>query len=108
MIPEEIRIFEHEKFINLNSLELSPRARRCLGSANIKTFKQLYNISNKDLLSIKGFGRRTLKEVREEAIHFLAREICVMHDNMQHLAKVIADIDGFYFGKITSDNLKKE
>lgn len=49
--------------IDMN-LELSVRSTRILRENNITTIKQLRNMSDKDFLALKGFGKKSLKEVK--------------------------------------------
>lgn len=49
----------------IDELEFSVRAHNCLVSAGIKKVIDLVNLSEEDLLKIKNFGRKSLKEVKE-------------------------------------------
>lgn len=49
--------------IDMN-LELSVRSTRILRENNITTLKQLKSMSDKDLLSLKGFGKQSLAEIK--------------------------------------------
>lgn len=50
-------------------LELSVRSTRILRENNITTLKQLRNMSDKELLGLKGFGKKSLKEVRTQLLY---------------------------------------
>ena len=50
-------------------LELSVRPTRILKENNITTLKQLRNMSDKELLDLKGFGKKSLKEVRTQLLY---------------------------------------
>lgn len=54
--------------IDMN-LELSVRSTRILRENNITTLKQLRNMSDKELLGLKGFGKKSLKEVRTQLLY---------------------------------------
>jgi DNA-directed RNA polymerase subunit alpha len=47
-------------------LGLSSRTKRCLRSAEIETMDQLLAKTPLELLKIKNFGKKSLREVREE------------------------------------------
>lgn len=49
----------------IDELEFSVRAHNCLVSAGIKRVIDLVNLSYEDLLKIKNFGRKSLREVKE-------------------------------------------
>lgn len=51
------------------TLELSVRSTRILRENNITTLKQLRNMSDKELLGLKGFGKKSLKEVRTQLLY---------------------------------------
>jgi septal ring factor EnvC (AmiA/AmiB activator) len=50
---------------SINDLWLSRRTRNCLKSAGIFTLEAIVATSDKELMSIHGFGSSCLKEVRE-------------------------------------------
>jgi len=47
-------------------LELSVRSTRILRENNITTLKQLKKMSNEDFLALKGFGKKSLKEIKTQ------------------------------------------
>lgn len=49
----------------VDELELSVRAQNCLKKANIKTVRDLVLVTEKDLLSNKNFGRKSLEEIKK-------------------------------------------
>lgn len=49
----------------IDELEFSVRAHNCLVSAGIKRVIDLINLTDDDLLKIKNFGRKSLREVKE-------------------------------------------
>ncbi|MBD3231528.1 DNA-directed RNA polymerase subunit alpha [Candidatus Dependentiae bacterium] len=49
----------------IDELEFSVRAHNCLVSAGIRRVIDLVNLSYEDLLKIKNFGRKSLREVKE-------------------------------------------
>jgi hypothetical protein len=49
---------------HIDSLGLSPRARNALARRRVRTVRQLARLTNKELLAIWHFGRRSLSEVR--------------------------------------------
>jgi len=62
-------IFKHD----IDELELSVRARRCIDSAGVATIGELVAKDKDELLASRNFGRASLKEVREKlALHNLA------------------------------------
>ncbi len=50
---------------HIDELEFSVRAHNCLVSAGIKRVIDLINLTDEDLLKIKNFGRKSLREVKE-------------------------------------------
>lgn len=50
---------------SIDDLELSVRAHNCLISSGVKRVIDLVNMSDDDILKIKNFGRKSLKEVKE-------------------------------------------
>lgn len=50
---------------SIDDLELSVRAHNCLVNAGIKRVIDLVNMSDDDVLKLKNFGRKSLKEVKE-------------------------------------------
>ncbi len=49
----------------IDELEFSVRSHNCLVSAGIKRVIDLVNLTDEDLLKIKNFGRKSLREVKE-------------------------------------------
>jgi DNA-directed RNA polymerase subunit alpha len=60
--PEEESILD----ANIDSLELSIRSMNCLKNANIRTLRDLVSRSEKQMVEIRNFGEKSLKEVREK------------------------------------------
>ncbi len=50
----------------IESLELSIRSLNCLKNANIKCLRDLVTKTEKDMVEIRNFGEKSLKEVREK------------------------------------------
>jgi len=58
---------------NVDELELSVRARRCVENAGVATIGELVSKDKDELLAARNFGRASLNEVREKlALHGLA------------------------------------
>ena len=57
--PEGLRIR-----LSVDELDLTVRARNCLESAVIKTVGELVSRNEQDLLSVRSFGRTSLREVK--------------------------------------------
>ena len=55
-------------------LELSVRSTRILRENNITTIKQLRAMSDKELLSLKGLGKRSLAEIRTQLLYCKIKE----------------------------------
>ncbi|MCU0304611.1 MAG: DNA-directed RNA polymerase subunit alpha [Thermoanaerobaculales bacterium] len=51
---------------SIDSLELSIRSMNCLKNANIRTLRDLVARSEKDMVEIRNFGEKSLKEVRDK------------------------------------------
>ncbi len=49
----------------IDELEFSVRAHNCLIGAGIKRVIDLVNLTDEDVLKIKNFGRKSLREVKE-------------------------------------------
>jgi DNA-directed RNA polymerase subunit alpha len=60
--PEEESILDS----SIDSLELSIRSMNCLKNANIRTLRDLVSRSEKQMVEIRNFGEKSLKEVREK------------------------------------------
>lgn len=58
--PEE----ESELDKSIDTLELSIRSMNCLKNANIKSLRDLVSRSEKEMVEIRNFGEKSLKEVR--------------------------------------------
>jgi DNA-directed RNA polymerase subunit alpha len=51
---------------SIESLELSIRSMNCLKNANVRTLRDLVAKSERDMVEIRNFGEKSLKEVREK------------------------------------------
>jgi DNA-directed RNA polymerase subunit alpha len=51
---------------SIDSLELSIRSMNCLKNANIRTLRDLVSRSERQMVEIRNFGEKSLKEVREK------------------------------------------
>jgi DNA-directed RNA polymerase subunit alpha len=51
---------------SIDSLELSIRSMNCLKNANIRTLRDLVSRSEKDMVEIRNFGDKSLREVRDK------------------------------------------
>jgi DNA-directed RNA polymerase subunit alpha len=51
---------------SIETLELSIRSMNCLKNANIRTLRDLVSRSEKDMVEIRNFGEKSLKEVRSK------------------------------------------
>jgi DNA-directed RNA polymerase subunit alpha len=51
---------------SIDSLELSIRSMNCLKNANIRTLRDLVSRNEKDMVEIRNFGEKSLKEVRDK------------------------------------------
>ena len=51
---------------SIDDIEWTVRTLNCLNSDNIKTVDQLVKLTDNQLLRIPNFGRKSLKEVRDE------------------------------------------
>jgi DNA-directed RNA polymerase subunit alpha len=60
--PEEESILE----ASIDTLDLSIRSMNCLKNANIRTLRDLVSRSEKQMVEIRNFGEKSLKEVREK------------------------------------------
>ncbi len=60
--PEEESILD----ASIDSLELSIRSMNCLKNANIRTLRDLVSRGEKQMVEIRNFGEKSLKEVREK------------------------------------------
>ena len=56
--------------ILIKDLEFSVRSRNCLKKAGIQTLGELVAKKTSELLEIKNFGKKSLKEVREKLAQF--------------------------------------
>ncbi len=59
---EENSVLDH----SIESLELSIRSMNCLKNANIRTLRDLVSRSEREMVEIRNFGEKSLKEVREK------------------------------------------
>lgn len=53
-------------FYPIDFMGLSVRAARCLNSSNIQTVWQILLSTDKELLTVKNMGKKTLEEIRRE------------------------------------------
>ena len=60
--PQENSILDQ----SIETLELSIRSMNCLKNANIQTLRDLVSRSEKEMVEIRNFGEKSLKEVREK------------------------------------------
>ena len=60
--PEEESVLDS----SIDSLELSIRSMNCLKNANIRTLRDLVARGEKDMVEIRNFGEKSLKEVRDK------------------------------------------
>jgi len=60
--PEEESVLD----ASIDTLELSIRSMNCLKNANIRTLRNLVSRSEKDMVEIRNFGEKSLKEVRDK------------------------------------------
>jgi DNA-directed RNA polymerase subunit alpha len=51
---------------SIDTLELSIRSMNCLKNANIRTLRDLVSRSEKEMVEIRNFGEKSLKEVRSK------------------------------------------
>ncbi|MCP4901603.1 MAG: DNA-directed RNA polymerase subunit alpha [bacterium] len=68
-IPEEPEEEPEESTIldaSIDTLELSIRSMNCLKNADIRTLRDLVGRSEKEMVEIRNFGEKSLKEVREK------------------------------------------
>jgi DNA-directed RNA polymerase subunit alpha len=61
-VPEENTILEQ----SIDTLELSIRSMNCLKNANIRTLRDLVSRTEKEMVEIRNFGDKSLREVREK------------------------------------------
>jgi DNA-directed RNA polymerase subunit alpha len=60
--PEEESVLD----ASIDTLELSIRSMNCLKNANIRTLRDLVARSEKEMVEIRNFGEKSLKEVRDK------------------------------------------
>jgi len=68
-LPEEPDVEPEEDSIldaSIETLELSIRSMNCLKNANIRSVRDLVGRSEKEMVEIRNFGEKSLKEVREK------------------------------------------
>jgi DNA-directed RNA polymerase subunit alpha len=68
-IPAEVEAEPEEDSIldaSIETLELSIRSMNCLKNANIRTLRDLVSRSEKEMVEIRNFGEKSLKEVRSK------------------------------------------
>lgn len=64
-VSVEVQDYSHMPEIKVEELDLTPRTYNCLRRAGILTLRHLASKSEADLASIRGFGKKSLVEVRE-------------------------------------------
>lgn len=62
---KEIKENYNKKDIEISDLELTYMVQSCLRNAHIKTVQQLVNLSEKDLLKIRNFGKKRIREIKD-------------------------------------------
>ncbi len=67
-LPEAEAESEEESVLDasIDTLELSIRSMNCLKNANIRTLRDLVSKSEKEMVEIRNFGDKSLKEVRDK------------------------------------------
>jgi DNA-directed RNA polymerase subunit alpha len=60
--PEEESVLDQ----SIDTLELSIRSMNCLKNANIRTLRDLVSRGEKEMVEIRNFGEKSLKEVRDK------------------------------------------
>jgi DNA-directed RNA polymerase subunit alpha len=67
-LPETETESEEESVLDasIDTLELSIRSMNCLKNANIRTLRDLVSRSEKEMVEIRNFGEKSLKEVRDK------------------------------------------
>ena len=63
---EYVSELERKLAMPISSLELSIRAANCLEAENIMTIGQLVRLSEEDLLTIRSFGKTSLREIKRK------------------------------------------
>jgi DNA-directed RNA polymerase subunit alpha len=66
MLKVQPEVFRFDLFLKpIDELEFSVRAHNCLLEQGIKRVIDLVNLTDEDVLKIKNFGRKSLREVKE-------------------------------------------
>ncbi len=67
-LPETETESEEESVLDasIDTLELSIRSMNCLKNANIRTLRDLVSRTEKEMVEIRNFGEKSLKEVRDK------------------------------------------
>ncbi|MGD8440113.1 MAG: DNA-directed RNA polymerase subunit alpha [Holophagae bacterium] len=67
-LPEAETESEEESVLDasIDTLELSIRSMNCLKNANIRTLRDLVSRTEKEMVEIRNFGEKSLKEVRDK------------------------------------------
>jgi DNA-directed RNA polymerase subunit alpha len=67
-LPEAEAESEEESVLDasIDTLELSIRSMNCLKNANIRTLRDLVSRTEKEMVEIRNFGEKSLKEVRDK------------------------------------------
>jgi len=69
----------------VDELELSVRAQNCLRKASIKTVRDLVQVTEKDLLSNKNFGKKSLEEIKK-VLDYLGLKLGMTKDDLSLLS----------------------
>ncbi len=85
--------------VKIEKLGLSKRAYNCLHSAHIKYYSQLITKTQKDLISLPNFGKKSLKEIEEIKNDF---KIQLFTDDKKKIDSEIEDVRIKFYLSITS------
>jgi len=69
-IPGKEEVEESVFEMNIEDLELSARSSNCLKKAGIKTVGELVKKTEDELMSIKNFGAKSAKEIKEKLVEY--------------------------------------
>lgn len=86
------------------NLKLSTRARNCLSNWDYRTVEQIELATDHDLMKIRSFGRKTLREVRAEVNRWRAEHLKATGENMTYAIDLIAGERGKQITKWGSDH----
>ena len=65
VIDDEMERLNENLSRSVDELELSVRSYNCLKNAQIHTIRDLVQMSEPEILKMKNFGRKSLKEIKE-------------------------------------------